>query len=304
MWPDSIEKHDDDSGFACLLLLLSQGIKGLEVYDFIKTLASDAILSDRKLISPREIDILVPSIRLAIEYNGLYWHSAANIADKNYHEFKRRAVEQTGHKFLMIFEDEWRDKRSVVESMIGHRLNICLERLDARKLKIEEIDTKTAELFFEMSHLEGHARSSSCLGLVDGTGRIVAAMSLRRPFHASRAATHVEVARSACLPGVAIRGWIGRLTSASLKKVRSSGTASLVSYVDSRVGDGRSYLSSGWCLESSPKIPRFWWTDFHNRYNRFKYRANKSLGMSQTEVAAREGVVEIWGCSNYVMVID
>lgn len=275
----------------------------LELYDFIRSFSSDAILSDRKLIAPREVDILVPSARLAVEYNGLYWHSAVNIADKNYHESKRKSVEVVDHKFLMIFEDEWRDKREIVESMIRHRLKAPLERLDARKLKIEEIDGSSAASFFEAAHLEGHARSMTCLGLVDGSGRIIAAMSLRRPFHASRASSFVEVARSACLPGVSVRGWIGRLTSASLKKVRSEGTASLVSYVDSRVGNGRSYLSAGWRLESLPRSPRFWWTDFRNRYNRFKYRADKSSGLSQSEVADREGVVQLWGCGNYVVVI-
>ncbi len=276
----------------------------LEVYDFIKSLSSDAILSDRFLIAPREIDILVPSTNLAVEYNGLYWHSTANISDKNYHESKRKSVESMGHKFFMIFEDEWRDKRRIVESMLRHRLAMPGEILDARKLRVEELDGKTAEIFFEASHLEGHARCSSCFGLVDSSGRIVAAMSLRRPFHTSRATACVEVARSACLPGVIVRGWVGKLTATSLKKVKSEGRMSLVSYVDARVGNGGSYLSSGWKLETNPKSPRFWWTDFHSRFNRFKYRADKAMGLSQADIATRENVVEIWGCGNYVVRID
>jgi hypothetical protein len=276
----------------------------LEVYDFVASLSPDAVLSDRSLISPKEIDILAPSAKLAIEYNGLYWHSVANIPDKNYHEAKRKAIEAAGHKFFMIFEDEWRERRSVVEGMLRHRLGVPGEILDARKLRVEKLDNKTAEVFFESSHLEGHARSSSCLGLVDSSGRVVAAMSLRRPFHASRAESSLEVARSACLPGVTIRGWMGKLTSASLRVAKSEGTQSLVSYVDARVGCGKSYLTAGWTLESEPRGPRFWWTDHHHRFNRFKYKADSALGLSQADVAAAAGVVEIWGCGNYVVKIS
>lgn len=276
----------------------------LEVYGFVASLSPDAVLSDRSLISPKEIDILVPSARLAIEYNGLYWHSVANIPDKNYHEAKRKAIEAAGHKFFMIFEDEWRERRSVVEGMLRHRLRVPGEILDARKLQVEKLDSKTAESFFESSHLEGHARSSSCLGLVDSSGRVVAAMSLRRPFHTSRAETSLEVARSACLPGVTIRGWIGRLTSASLRVAKSEGIQALVSYVDARVGCGKSYLMAGWVLESGPRGPRFWWTDHHHRFNRFKYKADSAFGLTQADVAAASGVVEIWGCGNYVVKIS
>jgi len=128
-------------------------------------------------------------------------------------------------------------------------------------------------------------------------------MSLRKPFHASKAILSLEVARSACLPGITIRGWIGRLTSASLKKAKSLGFQSIISYVDARIGDGKSYLSAGWQLDSAPKGARFWWTDYNKRYNRFKYRADKLRDLTQEEVAKEAGVVEIWGCGNYTVTI-
>lgn len=275
-----------------------------EIYDFVSSLSTDAVLSDRSLIAPSEIDVLVPSARLAIEYNGLYWHSVSNIPDRNYHENKRKLVEAAGHRFFMIYEDEWRDHRVILEGMLRHRLGFVQEVLDARKLQVEELDGAASKAFFSASHLEGHARSSSCLGLLDSSGRVVAAMSLRRPFHASRAESSLEVARSACLPGVSIRGWIGKLTSASLKKANEEGIKTLISYVDARVGDGKSYLSAGWRLESSPVRPRFWWTDYHHRFNRFKYRADARNGLSEATVAKEAGVVEIWGCGNYVVKIS
>lgn len=290
-----------NAGSVCFSCSPKESKGQIEVFNFVKSIAPDALLSDRTLISPKEVDVLVPSARLAIEYNGLYWHSTTIISDKNYHERKRRSVCESGHRFFMLYEDEWRDKRSIVEGMIRHRLGSPHEVLDARKLSIEVLDGDTSRIFFDSSHLEGYVPCVTTHGLVDGRGRVVAAMSLRRPFHASRASTSLEVARSACLPGVSIRGWTGRLTASIVRHSASLGIRSLMSYVDSRVGDGRSYLSSGWKLEKAPSAPRFWWTDYHDRFNRFKYKANPKTGESQSEVSARAGVVEIWGCGNYVV---
>ena len=97
---------------------------------------------------------------------------------------------------------------------------------------------------------------------------------------------------------------MGKLTSASLRVAKSEGTQSLVSYVDARVGCGKSYLMAGWVLESGPRGPRFWWTDHHHRFNRFKYKADSALGLTQADVAAASVVVEIWGCGNYVVKIS
>ena len=40
---------------------------------------------NRTILNGKEIDIYIPSLKLGIEYNGLYWHSEVNGKDKNYH---------------------------------------------------------------------------------------------------------------------------------------------------------------------------------------------------------------------------
>jgi hypothetical protein len=274
----------------------------LEVLDFVRSLGVDAVSSDRTVISPLEIDVLVPSFKLAIEYDGLYWHSVKNLPDKMHAERKRLAVEAAGYKFFGIYEDEWRDKRPIVEGMIRHRLGLSLEVLNARSLKVEKLSGKEVSSFFEMSHLEGHTSCSTAFALTQN-GKIIAAMSLRKPFHASKS-SHLEVARSAALPGVSVRGWLGRLTSAALKYAKSAGKTGLMTYVDARVGSGAGYASGLWKMKTASTGPRFWWTDYHDRFNRFKYRANKSEGLTQEQVAESAGVVEIWGCGNYVYVAE
>jgi len=45
------------------------------------------IPNDRKLISPIELDIVMPDHRLAIEYDSFYWHNT-DVVKPYYHKHK------------------------------------------------------------------------------------------------------------------------------------------------------------------------------------------------------------------------
>jgi hypothetical protein len=74
----------------------------LELYEFIKTISQDAILSDRSVINPKELDVWVPSKNFAFEYNGLYWHSEI-YKNSNYHFDKTERCEMKGIKYIQLF---------------------------------------------------------------------------------------------------------------------------------------------------------------------------------------------------------
>ena len=66
------------------------------------------IENDRELIAPYELDIVIPEIKLSIEFNGVYWHSCF-YKDKNYHLIKTELCEKFGYRLIHIFEDEWNE---------------------------------------------------------------------------------------------------------------------------------------------------------------------------------------------------
>ena len=274
----------------------------LEIFEFVKSLASDAISCDREVIGPKELDIYVPSRKFGIEYNGLYFHSVEMIPDQKHAQKKLEACRAAGVSLFSVFEDEWRDKRNLVESMIRHRLGVPGEVLDARKMLVEEISSSRAREFFEANHLDGYTRCTTTFALIDKiTQRIVAAASIRRAFHASYS-NYYEIGRSCTLACAHVRGWLGRLTKAAREYAISEGKLGLMTYVDSRVGEGKSYEAAGWKVLKASTGPRFWWTDFHDRFNRFKYKADKTRNMTQAQIAEEAGVVMMFGCSNSLWV--
>ena len=283
----------------CFVCHPKSSVGELQLYEFVKSIAPDTVSCDR-VVLPRglEIDVFVPSHKLAIEYDGLLWHSTEMQDDNFRSQRKMDECAKLGVKFMVIYEDEWRDKRDVIKGMIEHRLGVHSRVLDARKMSIKLIDGPRSRAFFDANHLEGFTPASITCGLVDKSGEIVAAASLRRPFHKSLGTDALELARSCCIRGANVRGWLGRLTRALCVQARESGKMSLVTYVDKRVGTGSGYAAAGWTLVKADTGPRFWWTDYHDRWDRFKYRADSSRGLTQRQVADDAGVVPIYGCSN------
>jgi hypothetical protein len=267
------------------------------VLDFVRSLGVEALSSDRTAIAPLELDVWVPSHRLGVEYNGLYWHSAACDPDKARSQRKLDACNAAGVHLYSIFEDEWRDHGPIIQSMLKHRLGLSSRRVYARALQLRQLSTDEAKAFFSAHHLEGYARSSVTFGLVDAAGQAVAALSLRRPFH-KRYADMMEVSRCCSAAGLAVAGWLGRLTKEALAWTKQHGKQGMMTYVDSRVGMGDGYASAGWRMAKASTGPRFHWTDFHRRYNRFACKADKERGLTQRQAADEMGFIEIWGCSN------
>ena len=272
----------------------------LEIYEFIRTLGHDVQLSARDVIPPKEIDVWVPSKNLAIEYNGLYWHSSECKQDPLYHYKKLLACREVGVNLFSIYEDEWRDKKDVIKSMIKHRLMGCDRSYNARSLVLGDVSPAAARVFFDSNHLEGHVVGLRYLGLFEPeTRELLAAISIRRPFH-RKYDGGLELGRCCAKLGCNVRGWLGKLSSAAKQYARESGSSVLMTYVDMRVGAGTGYMAAGWKHIETGKEPRFWWTDFNKRLNRFSIRADSKNGISQAEAARAAKVSQIFGMPNII----
>ena len=120
----------------------------------------------KNIINPYELDIYIPDKKLAIEYNGIIWHSEKFGKDKNYHLMKTELCEKQGIRLIHIFEDEWLEHSDIVKSKLKHILgcDMDLPKIFARKCIIKEIDNQIAKSFLEKNHIQGFARSSVYLG--------------------------------------------------------------------------------------------------------------------------------------------
>jgi hypothetical protein len=260
----------------------------LQVFDFIKDKYSDVQSGNRTVLSPKEIDVFIPSKNLGIECHGLYWHSRDD-KNKNHSIEKLLAALQKDVKLLFLFEDEWRDNRPACESLLYHKLHLSDKRVHARQCKLDTLDNKAQKLFFDETHLAGNTTASDCHALVHD-GVVVAALSLRKPRQ-SKYDGLTEVARYSCALGTHVPGALSKLLSVVKKP--------LMTYVDRRLGDGKGYLNCG--FESIGVTGAdYWYTDGINRYGRFMYRAQHRK--TEKQVAQDAGVSKIYGCGSLIMI--
>lgn len=104
------------------LALVSREEQGL--VDFVRSLVGEDSVrtSVRDVIPPKELDVYVPSRGVAVEFNGMYWHSEENGKHRGYHFDKWLACRDKGVTLISVWEDDWLYRRGIVERVIESTL--------------------------------------------------------------------------------------------------------------------------------------------------------------------------------------
>ena len=136
-----------------------------ELYNYIKeNYTGEILVENRKTIKPYELDIYLPELNLAFEYNGLWCHDE-RFRIKNYHKMKSDLCEEKGIQLIHIWGDDWSYKKDIIKSMILNKLNKNLNKIYARKCEIKKLDSKTSKDFLNNNHIQGFVGSPIRLGL-------------------------------------------------------------------------------------------------------------------------------------------
>lgn len=149
-----------------------------EIIDLITSLGLQVVHGDRSVIKPLEIDILVPEAKLAIEFNGNYWHSDQQ-KSRSYHFDKTKAANEAGYRMIHVWEGDWDARKDQIKRIIINACGKTNEKpLNARDCKVEEIEMKVINEFLDEHHIQGRVHQTKIkLGLVHKTEGLVAVMT-------------------------------------------------------------------------------------------------------------------------------
>jgi len=104
-----------------------------QIAEYIQeTYDTKIIRNSRSIIPPKEIDIYLPEYNLAIEFNGIYWHSPKFKGPKKqdwlkYHANKEIACSEKGINLLHIWEDFGDHKELIHNAITNNMINNNLE---------------------------------------------------------------------------------------------------------------------------------------------------------------------------------
>jgi hypothetical protein len=262
------------------------------------------IFRDRKVLgNGQEIDIYIPSKKLGIEINGLYYHTD-NRVPKTYHYDKMILMQNTGNDLIHIFGDEILRKENIVLNKLKYRLGLIKRNIGARECVVKEIDNKTKSRFLNKYHLQGDVNASIKLGLFY-KNRLVAVMTFGEPRSGIGSNKHpensYELIRFCTIFNFNISGAGGKLLNYFKNNYKWK---KIYSYADRRWSTGDVYEKLGFKLTASRNY-NYWYTKNHTeRLHRSGFRKeersykleNHNPNISELDDMKNNGYEVVWDC--------
>lgn len=273
-----------------------------EIVRYIESLGiTNIIRNTRKLLpSKKEIDIYLPDHKIAIEYNGVYWHheDIPHIT-RDYHYKKFLECEQQGIQLITIFSNFWHSKKEIVKNILKIKLNLYKEQsIYARNCKIDYINSSLAKDFLNKNHIQGYTPSSVRVGLFF-KNELVALMTFsKNRTGIGKNNQHTELVRFASSGRVV--GAAGKLLNFYRKQYPGE---TIISYSDNEWSNGNLYKVLGFYLDSDIKYS-YWYlkSKEHRLYHRFTFSKQKLVkqghdsSKSEAQITKDLGLLKVWDC--------
>lgn len=266
-----------------------------QVADYISTVLPGVpiIRNTRAIISPKEIDIYIPDKNLAIEFNGVFTHSDYYTPREGVDGTKAKMVRELGIDFMAVWEDDWRDRRHIVEGQISHKLGLQTDKVFARKCRVTDITIDEARDILENNHIQGFVGGSWYLGLVQDDGVLVGAA-----VFTSKSSGEVELNRYATTKSV-----VGGMSKVISYVERTRMYDHLVTFADYQVSSGELYAKTGWeeDKEISPDYKYVLGGKYRENKRKFRvsrFRTDPTLrfeeGKTEKELAEMNGLHRVY----------
>ena len=278
-----------------------------EIGEYIKSLVGgpNVVENNRDVLNGLELDIYIPHKNIAIEYNGLFWHSELNGGkSRKYHLNKTEICNQKGIRLIHIFEDEWVYRKQIVKDKLRHILCENNEKsIYARKCTITQISD--CEYFLNNNHIQGNCPASIKFGAYYNN-ELVAVMTFgkRRIAMGKKTSTCGEYELLRFATNKRIVGIASKLFDAFVKIYKPK---KVVTYADKRYSVGNLYEKMKF-QKIKDTEPNYWYFRIGEdiRFHRFgfaKHTLEKKLehfdkSLSEWENMKNHGYDRIWDCGH------
>lgn len=259
----------------------------------------------------RQLDFYIPSHNLAIECDGLYWHSFDPYnknprITKKYHLEKTEFCEKKGIHLMHIFENEWINKKEIVIDIIKRYLNKTHINY-ARNFYIKNIDNQMYKDFLEKNHIQGYTPASIKIGLFSKENELISVMSFAKSRY--NKGYNWELIRYCERLNEHVVGGKNKLFKYFAKNHKGD---MVVSYCDRRYFNGNSYKNLGFEFKGHTKPSYFYWKSnftetLYNRINFQKHKLPQILDRFDSNLTEMENMYEngyfaIYDCGQRIFV--
>lgn len=233
-----------------------------ELQDFIISLGLKIDMNTKNIIAPYELDIYVPELQIAVEFNGLYWHDE-NHKPKSYHYDKWKACNEKGVQLIQVWEDDWRLRKGIVKSSLARKLGKSnLPKVFARKTFVQQISSEQSNTFLNCNHVQGYVKGSKHFGLFNENELVAVCVVTIKNNIASidRYATNKNV--------------IGGFTKLITYLEKTCNVKKITTFSDNSISNGGLYANNGFNIVNELK-PDYMYIVKGERKHKFGYRLKR-----------------------------
>lgn len=269
-----------------------------DLVTWLRSLGIEVETTCRKIIKG-ELDVFLPEYNIAIEYNGLYYHSDL-FKDRNEHLRKTLECQDKGIQLIHIFENEWLYKQPIVKSIIKSKLNKSDTRLMARKCKVQHITNEEFIHFLNANHIQGEVNCKHRYALMFEDNIVAVAGFSRSRFHRAE----IELVRYCSMIDTNVIGGLSKIVKTFM---RETDTDAITSYVDRRYFTGSGYASCGFEYVSTSPPNYFYWKGrgdvLFSRHAFQKHKLESILPIYDPTLSERDNMIRnkyyrIYDCGN------
>jgi hypothetical protein len=266
--------------------------------------SNDMLLNRRDLLPDRlEIDVYIPKYKLAIEVNGIYWHSESMGKYKEYHLFKTKKCKENDIDLIHILDFEWIYKQPIIKSILLNKIGLVSNKIYARKCVIKEItDTKVLREFLDKNHIQGYTHSSINLGLYYKDDLVSVMTFANNRF--KKNSNEYEMVRFCNLLNTNILGGASKLFKHFINNYNTD-LKDIVSFSDRRFFTGELYKTLGFDFDKNISPSYIYWKNSKvlGRMSCQKHKLPKLLevfdnNLTEYENMLANGWKRVWDCGN------
>ena len=274
--------------------------------DFLSSIYLGAIHTNvRDIIPPYELDVFIPKHNIAIEFNGVYWHTERTGRGRTFHKYKTDQCKIAGIELLQLWDYEWIEKQDIVKSMLQYKLKSTQNVVYARNCYVLPIAYDIKQQFVNANHIQGDCPSKLNYGLFEkGTNDLVGVMTLGIPRFTK---ADYEIIRLCFKLGTRITGGASKLFKHFINEINPN---TVVTYADRRFSSGNIYKQLGFKF-SHTTTPGYFYTSGNKIYSRLmcqKHKLQKLLPMFDPQLSANQNMennnfYRIWDCGHEVFTL-
>jgi len=259
------------------------------MFEELKETIPNLQFSVRTLIANREIDFYHPDSQVAIEYNGLSWHSEKILKDRDLkRDFEKYLqLKKLGIRYIGIFSDEWKNHKDVFTDIILNTCGITKGSKRVYNFEIVETDKFEFQPYHDQFHyLTGRQVHCTLYLLAKYKDEVMGGWAFKK-------INNDTLDWSRAFWNHNYKAWNPHEKALKYAIKKFPEIFKVITFSDNRLFNGSMYQNLGF-VKTKEITPDYEYTNGFVRKHKFNFRVK--AGISEVGEAAKQGFYRIFDC--------